>query len=71
MGQVAFTLDQQITLLTEREMNFEGYTTEKIKEVLGDIGYYRLGFYWHDFFDSVNEKFLPNTKFSTIVDQML
>lgn len=68
MGQVAFTIDQQITLLTERGLNFEGYNTEKIKEVLGDIGYYRLGFYWFDFYDFANEKFKPDTKFATIVD---
>lgn len=47
MGQVATTLDEQIELLTQRGMTI--VDIEKAKEVLYDVGYYRLGFYWHPF----------------------
>ncbi|MBD5209682.1 MAG: Abi family protein [Bacteroidales bacterium] len=47
MGNKARTLDQQISILQARGM--EIYDIEKAKEVLLDVGYYRLGFYWFPF----------------------
>lgn len=47
MGRKAITLDQQIELLSKRGMIISD--AEKAKEVLYDVGYYRLGFYWFPF----------------------
>lgn len=47
MGTKAITLDEQITLLQSRGMIIAD--VEKAKEVLLDVGYYRLGFYWFPF----------------------
>jgi len=69
MGNIAITIDEQIEKLKSRGMNFDGFSAEKIKEVLLDIGYYRLGFYWHDLKrDSRKNEFIEGTKFSTIID---
>ena len=43
----ATTLDQQISKYRER--NIEISDVEKAKEILLDIGYYRLGFYFFPF----------------------
>ena len=53
MGNKAITLDEQIDLLRSRGMIISD--EEKAKEVLFDVGYYRLGFYWFPF-----EKTYPN-----------
>ncbi|MED9995566.1 MAG: Abi family protein [Paludibacteraceae bacterium] len=55
MGRKAITLEEQIKLLQERGMQITD--EEKAKEVLLDVGYYRLGFYWFPF-----EKNYPNKK---------
>ena len=47
MGRQATTVETQLTLLKERGLIIED--DEKAKEYLLDIGYYRLGFYWHYF----------------------
>ncbi len=47
MGRKAITLDEQINLLRSRGMVIAD--EEKAKEVLLDVGYYRLGFYWFPF----------------------
>lgn len=47
MGSKAITLDKQIERLRSRGMNIGD--VEKAKEVLLDVGYYRLGFYWFPF----------------------
>ena len=47
MGRKAITLDEQISLLRSRGMIITD--EEKAKEVLLDVGYYRLGFYWFPF----------------------
>lgn len=47
MGRQATNVDRQIELLRDRGMFIED--AEKAKECLLDIGYYRLGFYWHYF----------------------
>jgi abortive infection bacteriophage resistance protein len=41
---------------------------DKIKEILLDIGYYRLGFYWHPFEIDADHNFTEGTKFSTVID---
>ncbi len=43
MGRKALTLEKQIELLQSRGMIITD--VEKAKEVLLDVGYYRLGFY--------------------------
>ena len=47
MGNRAMTLDEQVKLLRKRGMTITD--EDKAKEVLLDIGYYRLGFYWFPF----------------------
>ncbi len=42
--KTATTIEEQIQLLRSRGMEFPN--EEKAKEILLDIGYYRLGFYW-------------------------
>lgn len=69
MGRVAITIDDQINKLESRGVNFEGFETQKIKEILLDIGYYRLGFYWHDLKEkNASQNFKNGTKFKTILD---
>ena len=66
MGSVATTIDQQINILKERGMSFD-YTEDKLKEILLDIGYYKLGFYWHHFQKDKNHNFVEETKISDII----
>ena len=40
---------------------------EKAKEILLDIGYYRLGFYWHPFEVDKDHNLKQGTKFSDVV----
>lgn len=47
MGNIAKTVDEQISLLQSRGMIIDNI--DKAKEVLLDVGYYRLGFYWFPF----------------------
>ena len=71
MGRKAITLDEQIKLLSERGMIISN--VEKAKEVLDDVGYYRLGYYWFPFEKSYPNKnnrtheFVPETKFDSAV----
>lgn len=58
MGRKAITLDEQIELLRSRGMIIDD--VEKAKEVLLDVGYYRLGFYWFPF-----EKTYPSKRSRT------
>lgn len=53
MGRKAIKLEEQISLLQSRGLIIRD--VEKAKEVLLDVGYYRLGFYWFPF-----EKTYPN-----------
>ena len=65
MGNIATNLDQQIEKLQSRGMCLDIEIT-KVKELLLDIGYYRLGFYWCPF-SNKDHIFIPNTKFSDII----
>jgi len=69
MGREAKTIDQQIEILLSKGIDFTGFENQKIKEILLDIGYYRLGFYWFDLKENKHsENFIPGTKFKTIID---
>lgn len=67
MGNKATTIEEQIQLLSERGMSFK-QGIDKAKEVLLDIGYYRLGFYWNPFEIDKDHNFAPGTDFSFAVD---
>lgn len=54
MGRKAITLDEQIALLRSRGMTIAD--EDKAREVLFDVGYYRLGFYWFPFETSYPNK---------------
>src|SRR5690554_759578 len=69
MGNVAISIDKQIELLQSRGIDFDGFSEQKVKEILLDIGYYRLGFYWFDLRKSQSDhSFIEGTKFKTVVD---
>ncbi len=71
MGRKAITLDKQIELLRSRGMIISN--VDKAKEVLLDVGYYRLGFYWFPFEktypnkDNRTHEFVPETKFDSAI----
>ena len=69
--KTATTIEEQIQLLRSRGMEFPD--EEKAKEILLDIGYYRLGFYWFPYErtypakNNRNHKFKDNTSFENVV----
>lgn len=71
MGSKAITIDEQIEHLRSRGMIIDD--VEKAKEVLLDVGYYRLGFYWFPFKKSSspshkgNHVFIDGTTFDDAV----
>ena len=68
MGSKATTVEEQIEKLSSRGMVFENEAEiAKAKEILLDIGYYRLGFYWNPFEIDKNHNFEKGTKFSDVV----
>lgn len=64
MGKIATDIEEQIDLLAKRGMLFS--CREKAKEYLLDIGYYRLGFYWHYFECNKEHQFSPDTNIESI-----
>jgi abortive infection bacteriophage resistance protein len=66
MGNIATDITSQINLLVTRGMILD-LPEEKIKEHLLDIGYYRLGFYWHTFEKNSEHEFKEETKFSDVI----
>lgn len=64
MGNKATSIEKQIELLQERGMKID--CINKAKEYLLDIGYYRLGFYWHYFEKDKDHNFFPDTELETI-----
>lgn len=66
MGNISTTLDQQLQKLSERGMILD-LGEAKAKEILLDIGYYRLGFYWNPFEIDEKHNFKEDTKFSDAV----
>lgn len=67
MAGTATSVENQIKKLHQRGMILD-LDTDKIKEILLDIGYYRLGFYWHQFEIDGEHNFVEGTKFSTVID---
>ena len=67
MGNTATTFNEQIALLEKRGMVID-MEPNKVKEILLDIGYYRLGFYWHPFVIDENHNLFHGIKFSDIVN---
>ncbi|MAN25813.1 Abi family protein [Mesonia sp.] len=67
MGRKATSIDKQVELLKNRNMVLD-WDKEKIKEILLDIGYYRLGFYWQPFEIDDQHNLEVGTKFSNIVN---
>jgi abortive infection bacteriophage resistance protein len=59
-------VDNQILKLQERGMVLD-LEPEKVKEILLDIGYYRLGFYWNPFEVDKEHNFIEGTLFSNAV----
>lgn len=67
MAQKARSIEEQIKLLKKRGMIFDD--EDKAKQILEDVGYYRLGFYWYHFQkDFKKHLFLDNTHFSTVIN---
>lgn len=58
MGNKAYTIEEQLTLLKKRGLQIDD--DEKAKEVLLDVGYYRLGFYSYHFQDKRTHQFQEN-----------
>ncbi|WP_257468297.1 Abi family protein [Empedobacter falsenii] len=67
MADTFTSIENQITKLIDRGMFFD-LENDKIKEILLDIGYYRLGFYWYPFEIDENHNFVEGTKISTVID---
>lgn len=63
MGYKATSVEEQIQLLKSRGLTID-LEEQKVKEVLLDIGYYRLGFYWNPFEEATNHKFKNGALFS-------
>ena len=62
MAGKATSVEDQIKKLRKRGMDLD-MEDDKIKEILLDIGYYRLGFYWHPFEIDGRHNFIEGTKF--------
>jgi abortive infection bacteriophage resistance protein len=68
MGEIATSIDEQIKKLSDRGIVFkDNNEIEKAKEILLDIGYYRLGFYWYYFQDNKTHTFNENISLNDIV----
>lgn len=65
MGATATTVDEQIAILRSRHMIIDN--EPKAKEILLDIGYYRLGFYWNCFECDDEHTLTEGTKFEDVV----
>lgn len=67
MAGIATSVKDQMNKLRGRGMYLD-LAEDKIAEILLDIGYYRLGFYWHPFEIDKDHNFIKGTKFSTVID---
>lgn len=66
MGNIATTVEEQLEILRVRGMIFDEEEA-KVKELLLDIGYYRLGFYWKPFEVDLMHNFKSGIKFSDVI----
>lgn len=67
MGGIATNTNEQVEKLKSRRMILD-FSEVKVKEILLDIGYYRLGFYWNPFEINAQHDFKEGTKFSDVVN---
>lgn len=67
MGKIATTVEDQVAKLVGRGMVMD-LGEDKAKEILLDIGYYRLGFYWNPFEIDEDHNLEQGTKFSDVVN---
>ncbi|WP_374549771.1 Abi family protein [Flavobacterium sp.] len=68
MGDTVNSINNQIEKFKERELDLSCYDEAKLKEMLLDIGYYRLGFYCYYYFDKKANKFSKDIKISDIIN---
>lgn len=68
MGDIVNSINNQILKFNERELDLSCYDEPKLKEILLDIGYYRLGFYCYYYFDKNTNKFSKEVKISDIIN---
>lgn len=68
MGRKVYSINQQIGRFQELGLDVSCYDEDKLKEILLDIGYYRLGFYSFYFKEIGSDRYLPNIKVSDIVE---
>ncbi len=68
MGRIATNIETQIGCLRRRGLILD-LDDPKIRDILLDIGYYRLGFYWNPFEDKSKEDhhFIAGAKLSDVV----
>ena len=66
MGSIATEIEEQLKLLKDRGLIIND--DEKAKEILLDIGYYRLGFYWFYFQDEESHNFEEDIDLDEIVE---
>lgn len=66
MAGIATNVKTQVQKLSDRGMELD-CGIEKTEEILLDIGYYRLGFYWNPFETDKDHNFKKGTKFSDVV----
>ena len=66
MGNVATTVEAQLKSLKERGLRIDD--DEKAMEILLDIGYYRLGFYFYYFQDPLTHNFEEDICLDDVVD---
>lgn len=68
MGDIAKSINDQILKFNERELDLSCYENAKLKEILLDIGYYRLGFYCYYYYDKRTNKYSKEVKISDIIN---
>ncbi len=66
MGKKATITKDQIKILEGRGLTLD-YEPAEIKDFLLDIGYYRLGFYWHHFEVDDDHNFAKGSKLSDVI----
>lgn len=68
MGDIVHSINNQIAKFKERELDLSCYDDSKLKEILLDVGYYRLGFYCYYYFDKKTNKYSSTVKISDIIN---
>jgi len=66
MGKTATTVGEQMERLRERGLMLD-LPEEKVSEILLDVGYHKLGCYWHHFREGGGKVFRDGAAFSDIV----